>query len=41
MHVVADAVTSVMALAFIAGGLGLVGAFLTVTGFLAPDLLHL
>ena len=25
----------------IAGGLGLVGAFLTVTGFLAPDLLHL
>ena len=37
----AAAVTSVMALAFIAGGLGLVGAFLTVTGFLAPDLLHL
>lgn len=37
----AAAVTSVMVLGFVAGGLGLVGAFLTVVGFIAPTLLHL
>lgn len=37
----AAAVTSVMVLAFVAGGLGLVGAFLTAAGFIAPTLLHL
>jgi len=37
----AAAVTSVMVLAFVAAGLGVVGAFLTVAGFIAPTLLHL
>ncbi len=37
----AAAVTSVMALALVAAGLGLIGAFLTVAGFIAPTLLHL
>src|SRR6266446_6909452 len=37
----AAAVTSVMLLAFVAGGLGLVGAALTALGFLAPTLIHL
>ncbi len=37
----AAAVTSVMVLAFVAGGLGIVGAVLTATGFIAPTLLHL
>jgi len=37
----AAAVTSVLMLAFIAGGLGLVGAALTALGFLAPTLVHL
>jgi len=37
----AAAVTSVMVLAFVAGGLGLIGAVLTVAGFIAPTLLHL
>ena len=36
----AAAVTSVTFLAFIAGGLGLVGAALTAVGFWAPTLLH-
>ena len=36
----AAAVTSVVALAFIAGGLGLAGAALTAIGFLAPNLVH-
>src|SRR5450432_1895205 len=35
------AVTSVMFLAFAAAGLGVVGAILTVVGFVAPTLLHL
>ncbi len=37
----AAAVTSVMVLGFVAGSLGLIGAFLTVAGFIAPTLLHL
>jgi hypothetical protein len=37
----AAAVTSVILLAFVAGGLGIAGAILTGTGFLAPTLLHL
>jgi len=37
----AAAVTSVMLLAFVAGGLGLVGAALGALGFLAPTLVHL
>jgi len=37
----ASAVTSVVLLAFAAGGLGLVGTGLTALGFLAPSLLHL
>jgi hypothetical protein len=37
----AAVVTSVVFLAFIAGGLGLAGAALTVLGFLAPTLIHL
>jgi hypothetical protein len=37
----AAAVTSVIALAFLAGGLGVVGVALTGIGFLAPNLLHL
>ncbi len=37
----AAAVTSVMFLAYAAGGLGLAGAVLTVAGFFAPTLLHL
>jgi|SRR5665213_609197 len=37
----AAAVTSVMVLAFAAGGLGLTGAALTGLGFFAPHLLHL
>jgi hypothetical protein len=37
----AAAVTSVMALAWIAIGLGLVGTVLTALGFLAPTLVHL
>jgi hypothetical protein len=36
----AAAVTSVMMLAVLAGGLGIVGAFLTIAGFVAPNLLH-
>src|SRR5258708_7667232 len=37
----AAALTSVMMLAFVAGGLGLVGAALGALGFLAPTLIHL
>jgi len=37
----ASAVTSVLLLAYAAGGLGILGAVLTVIGFLAPTLLHL
>jgi len=37
----AAAVTSVMMLAFVAGGLGLIGAALSALGFLAPTLIHL
>jgi Domain of unknown function (DUF4337) len=37
----AAAVTSVIALAFVAGGLGLIGAALTALGFLAPTAIHL
>jgi hypothetical protein len=37
----AAAVTSVMFLAYAAGGLGVVGAILTVAGFVAPTLLHI
>ncbi len=37
----AAAVTSVLFLALIAGGLGIVGAGLTVLGFFAPTLIHL
>jgi hypothetical protein len=37
----AAAVTSVMWLAFVAGGLGIVGAVLVGLGFLAPTLVHL
>ncbi|MBS0548450.1 MAG: DUF4337 family protein, partial [Proteobacteria bacterium] len=37
----AAAVTSVMLLAFAAGGLGLAGAALAGLGFFAPHLLHL
>ena len=37
----AAAVTSVIALAFVAGGLGIIGAALTALGFLAPTLIHL
>ena len=37
----AAAVTSVMLLAVVAGGLGILGTVLTVVGFLAPTLLHL
>jgi hypothetical protein len=36
----AAAVTSVMLLAFVAGGLGVVGAALVALGFLAPTLVH-
>jgi len=34
-------VTSVMALAFLGGGLGVLGAALMALGFFAPTLLHL
>jgi hypothetical protein len=34
-------VTSVLMLAFVAGGLGLIGAALTALGFLAPTAIHL
>jgi hypothetical protein len=34
-------VTSVLFLAFIAGGLGIVGAALTALGFFAPTAIHL
>lgn len=37
----ASALTSVMALAFAAGGLGVLGAALTALGFFAPTLIHL
>jgi hypothetical protein len=37
----AAAVTSVMWLCFIAGGLGLLGVFFTLTAFIAPTLIHL
>lgn len=37
----ASAVTSVMLLAWLSGGLGLAGAVLTTVGFLAPGALHL
>lgn len=37
----AAAVTSVLFLAFIAGGLGIAGAALTALGFFAPTLIHL
>ena len=37
----AAAVTSVMWLSFIAGGLGLLGVVFMLTGFLAPTLVHL
>jgi Domain of unknown function (DUF4337) len=37
----AAAVTSVLMLAFVAGGLGLIGSALTALGFLAPTAIHL
>jgi hypothetical protein len=36
----AAAVTSVIALAFVAGGLGIIGAALTALGFFAPTAIH-